>query len=141
MKVSALRYRYSLDYRELVEAIGRDFDDWLEEELPLGVSEQRVDHEISELVATYVPSSPRQLLELAMQCELLLDVELEDPLFDAAPDDAYQALLVAVGRYLSSMLWRVWEARRADATALEVSALATEADGDGYLNSGDIPSP
>jgi hypothetical protein len=102
----SLSYRYSLDHDELFDVVRREFGRWVAYELAHGgPTELRADYRINELVERYTPSSPRQLLELAMQCEALTDIPLEDPIFGHRPDDAYDALRIAVARSLSNDLW------------------------------------
>src|SRR5947208_3565685 len=108
--MSELTFRYSVDYDELIAAATTDFERWLDYELAHGgVSEMRVDYKIAELVSKYVPTSPRQLLELTMQCEELLGEDISDPVFGHRIGDAYQALRIASGRFLAGELQAIWE--------------------------------
>lgn len=108
-----LPFHYSLDFTELMLSVTRDLDAWLDHELSHGgTTDIRVDYKISELIEHYVPSSPRQLMELGMQCEELLGIEIEDPIFGHHPEDAYDALRVAIARYVGGELSAQWEARK-----------------------------
>ena len=135
-----LSYRYSLDFSDVVAAVTEDFERWLYHELGHGgVSQLRVDFKIAEVVGRYAPTSPRQLLELALQCEELLDVDISDPVFEHRVVDAYVALRLAVGRYLACELAAIWEGSEDERRRAEVgSFVAAEAEnGDGdEANSG-----
>lgn len=88
-----------------MSAVTSAFSDWFEHELVHGgTSAQRVDFKIVELLAHYVPSSPRQLMELGMQCEALLDIDIDDPIFGHQAEDAYEALRIAVSRHVAQEL-------------------------------------
>jgi hypothetical protein len=106
--VRALSFRYSIGYYDLVEVVGSEFDDWLRRKLESGgVNEVHVAHQVASLVQQHVPTSPRQLLELTMQCEALLDAELGEPMLEAATD-LYDALRLAVADYFGERLWAHW---------------------------------
>jgi hypothetical protein len=108
-----LTFHYSLYYDDLMSAATGAFSDWVEHELSHGgTSAQRIDYKFIELVAQYVPTSPRQLMELAMQCEALLDVEIDDPIFGHEAEDAYEALRIAISRQVATELEMHWEARK-----------------------------
>jgi hypothetical protein len=108
-----LTFHYSLNYGDFMRAAIGAFTEWVEYELNHGgTSAQRIDYKFAELVAEYVPTSPRQLMELTMQCEALLDVELEDPIFGYQPENAYEALRIALSRHLADELEIHWEERR-----------------------------
>lgn len=110
--MQTLRFQYSISYSDFMSAISGAFSDWLEYELGHGgTSVQRIDYKLAELVAAYVPTSPRQLMELTMQCEALLDIEIDDPIFGYHADDAYDALRIAISRHVASELALQWEAR------------------------------
>ncbi len=111
--MQTLKFQYSVSYTELMAAVSGAFSEWLEYELLHGgTSVQRIDYKFVELVAEYVPTSPRQLMELAMQCEALLDIEIDDPIFGYHADDAYDALRIAIARHVASELELQWEARK-----------------------------
>jgi len=133
--VRPLSYCYSLDFADVVAAVTEEFELWLYYELGHGgVSQLRVDFKIAEVVGRYAPTSPRQLLELALQCEELLDVDISDPVFSHRDADAYDALRLAVGRYLAGELAAIWEGsedeRRRAEMAPFVAAEAEYGDGD-----------
>jgi hypothetical protein len=108
-----LTFHYSLYYDDLMSAAIGAFSDWVEHELNHGgTSAQRIDYKFVELVARYVPTSPHQLMELAMQCEALLDVEIDDPIFGYQAQDAYEALRIGISRHVSNELEMHWEARK-----------------------------
>lgn len=112
----SLNFRYSLDYYDFIAVVTGEFEAWLDYELSHGgATDVRVDHQIVELVSRYVPSSPRQLMELGMQCEALLDVNIEDPIFDYRAEDAYEALRIAVSRFVGEELEARWEQRKEQA--------------------------
>ncbi len=111
--MQTLNFQYSLSYRDFMSAIRGAFSDWLEHELTHGgTSVQRIDYKLAELIAVYVPTSPRQLMELAMQCEALLGIEIDDPIFGYQPEDAYDAVKIAISRHVASELELHWEARK-----------------------------
>ena len=110
-----LQFHYSLDYYDFIETVKAEFDAWLRFELSHGgASELRVDYKVSELTVRYLPSSPRQLLELAMQCEEMLDVSIEDEIFGHQAPDAYEALRIAIARSLAAELYGTWEDLKPD---------------------------
>jgi hypothetical protein len=132
--VRPLSYCYSLDFADIVAAVTEDFERWLYYELGHGgVSQLRVDFKIAEVVGRYAPTSPRQLLELALQCEELLDVDISNPVFEHRDADAYDALRLAVGHYLAGELAAIWEGsederRRAEVGPFVVAAEARDGD-------------
>jgi len=108
-----LNFHYSLNYDDFMRAAIGTFAEWVEHELNHGgTSAQRIDFKFVEVVDQFVPTSPRQLMELTMQCEALLDVELEDPIFGHHPENAYEALRIAVSRHLADELEMHWEERQ-----------------------------
>lgn len=122
-------FYYSVDYNELFSVVTAEFDEWLEYELSHGgVNDVRVDCKVSALIDHYAPSSPRQLLELAMQCEELLGAAAEDGGYVGYEgDDAYEALVVAVSQALRGRMWQLWEhKKREEAVALAVRSLGAE---------------
>jgi len=93
-----------------------EFEAWLDYEFGHGgATDVRVDHKIVELVSHRVPSSPRQLMELGMQCEALLDITIEDPIFGHQAEDAYEALRIAISRFVAEELEERWEQRKEQA--------------------------
>lgn len=105
-----LQFRYSLNYYDFIETVKSEFETWLRYELRHGgASEVRIDYKVSELLVRYLPSSPRQLLELAMQCEAMLDVSIEDEIFGEQAPDAYEALRIAIARSVANELHLIWE--------------------------------
>ena len=111
--MQTLKFQYSLSYADLMSAVGNAFSEWLDYELTHGgTSMQRIDDKLVELIATFVPTSPRQLMELAMQCEALLDIEIEDPIFGYRANDAYEALRIAISRHVANELELQWETRK-----------------------------
>jgi hypothetical protein len=123
-----LKFHYSLSYDDLMTSATGTFSDWIESELSQGgASDQRGDYKVVELTAHYVPFSPRQLLELAMQCEALLDVAIDDPIFGYQAEDAYEALRIAVSRRVAQELQMQLEARKVKIDASnEVTALRSD---------------
>jgi hypothetical protein len=114
--VRSLSFCYSLDYYDFIAVVTGEYEAWLDHELSHGgATDARVDHEIVELVSRYVPSSPRQLMELGMQCEALLDINIEDPIFGYQAADAYEALRIAVSRSVAEELESRWEQRMEEA--------------------------
>jgi hypothetical protein len=116
-----LSYRYSVDYNELEEIVTSEFDHWLRDELEGGgVNELHVARKIARLLGRHVPTSPRQLLELAMQCEALLDARLDEPLVAESAADLYDGLRLATVDQLGEILWAHWrDVRERDARSVD----------------------
>jgi hypothetical protein len=132
----SLTFRYSLDYYDFIAVVTDEFEAWLYYELSHGgATAVRVDHKIVELVSRYVPSSPRQLMELGMQCEALLDINIEDPIFGYQAEDAYEALRIAVSRFVGEELETRWEQRKEQA-AEPVADLRPRSNGNGSNGNG-----
>ena len=130
----SVRFCYSLDYFEWLATVTRTFDTWLDHALARGgVNNVHVDHKILELIAVFVPSSPRQLMELGMQCGALLDISIEDDIFGHVADDAYEGLRIAVSRFLAEELETRWETRKLD----DAEPAPTPSGGDGFKRSAD----
>ena len=108
-----LTYRYSILYDDLERLLRLELDDWLRHELVRGgLNEIQVAHKVTELVAGHVPSSPHQLLELALQCEEVLGVDLVETFADWRPEDAYDALRASVLRHFTDALVSQWHGVR-----------------------------
>jgi hypothetical protein len=108
-----LSFHYSLNYDDFMRAVVAEFDEWVQHELDHGgVSAVRIDFKIAEFVRHYVPTGARQLLELALQCEALLDVEIEDPIFGYQPEDAYEALRIAISRSVADEIEAHWQGKQ-----------------------------
>jgi hypothetical protein len=127
----SLPFSYSLDYYDFIDAVTGEFEAWLDYELRQGgTTNVRVDYKIVELVSRRVPSSPRQLMELGMQCEALLDINIEDPIFGYQAEDAYEALRIAISRFVAEELEARWE-QRMEQAAERVADLGSRSSGNG----------
>ena len=110
-----LQFHYSLDYYDFIDTLKGEFEAWLRYELSHGgASDLRIDHKVSELIVRYLPSSPHQLIELAMQCEEMLDVSIEDEIFGQRAPDAYEALRIAIARSVAAELYGIWQDLKQD---------------------------
>jgi hypothetical protein len=131
-----VQFIYSIDYHDWLGEVSREFDAWLDRGLAHGgVNDVHVDYKILDLIERFVPSSPRQLMELGMQCEALLGIEIEDEIFGYKPADAYEALRIAISRFVASELETHWDERKL--TSAHPLDLTIGANGNGTGAAGD----